>query len=485
MTNLSGTNLNNGAAVGPQGEGRDSPSNFPKYPAYKDSGVEWLEKVPAGWTVSKLGYFFREPPCYGVLVPDFDPDGVPMLRITDMEHEFIDASGLVTISPSLSAQYARTIVQVGDVVLSLVGTIGKAFEISPKLAGVNLSRAVARIQLGSNTLPRYLCWIFQSCEFTHFIDLVCKGTAQRVLNLSDLNAFSFTFPSYSEQCAISRFLDHETARIDALIEEQQRLIELLKEKRQAVISHAVTKGLDPTAPMKDSGVEWLGEVPAHWEVTKLSFITSRIGSGKTPSGGADAYVADGVTFIRSQNVYDEGLRLDDCVFIDEATDLEMAWSRVRPLDVLINITGASIGRTCIVPEDFGRANVNQHVCVIRLSSPKKNAAWVSEALKATPTKHQVDISQTGAAREGLNFEQLAGFWICVPPLGEMAPILAHIRQMRAVIGQLLNEAEASVNLLKERRSALISAAVTGKIDVRGWQPPASTRAPELAVAEAN
>ncbi|MBU2322594.1 MAG: restriction endonuclease subunit S, partial [Gammaproteobacteria bacterium] len=232
MTNLSGANLNNGAAVGPQGEGRESPSSFPAYLEYKDSGLEWLEEVPSDWTVSKLGYFFREPPCYGVLVPDFDPDGVPMLRITDMEHEFIDTSGLVTISASLSAQYSRTIIKKGDVVLSLVGTIGKAFEVGPKLAGVNLSRAIARIQLDSNTLPRYLCWIFQSCEFTHFIDLVCRGTAQRVLNLSELNAFNFTFPSYLEQCAISRFLDHETARIDALITEQQRLIELLKEKRQ-------------------------------------------------------------------------------------------------------------------------------------------------------------------------------------------------------------------------------------------------------------
>lgn len=216
--------------------------------------------------------------------------------------------------------------------------------------------------------------------------------------------------------------------------------------------------------VKVSGVEWLGEVPAHWEVTKLSYITSRIGSGKTPSGGATAYVSSGVPFIRSQNVHDQGLRLDDIVYIDEATDREMAWSRVRPLDVLINITGASIGRSCQVPAGFGRANVNQHVCVIRLDKAEETSGWVAWAMKAPSTKEQVKVSQTGAAREGLNFEQLASFYLCMPSPKERRTISAFLDHETARIDALVEEQQRLIELLKEKRQAVISHAVTKGLD---------------------
>ncbi|QFT86568.1 Putative type-1 restriction enzyme specificity protein MPN_089 [Halomonas sp. THAF12] len=215
---------------------------------------------------------------------------------------------------------------------------------------------------------------------------------------------------------------------------------------------------------RDSGVEWLGEVPTHWEVTKLSYITNRIGSGKTPSGGATAYVSKGVPFIRSQNVHDNGLWLDDIVYIDEETDREMAWSRVRPLDVLINITGASIGRSCLVPAGFGRANVNQHVCVIRLDKAAEFSSWAAWSMKAPSTKEQVKVSQTGAAREGLNFEQIAGFYLCMPPLNEQKKISAFLDHETARIDALVEEQQRLIALLKEKRQAVISHAVTKGLD---------------------
>ncbi|MGM0536730.1 MAG: restriction endonuclease subunit S [Pseudomonadota bacterium] len=215
---------------------------------------------------------------------------------------------------------------------------------------------------------------------------------------------------------------------------------------------------------KDSGVEWLGKVPAHWEVTKLSYITNRIGSGKTPSGGATAYVSSGVPFIRSQNVHDQGLRMDDIVYIDEDTDREMAWSRVRPLDVLINITGASIGRSCQVSAGFGRANVNQHVCVIRLDKPEEASGWVAWAMKSPATKEQVRVSQTGAAREGLNFEQLAGFYLCMPTVTERRTVSAFLNHETTRIDTLVDEQRRLIELLKEKRQAVISHAITKGLD---------------------
>lgn len=156
-------------------------------------------------------------------------------------------------------------------------------------------------------------------------------------------------PSYDEQQAIAAFLDRKTAEIDHLIHLKEQQIVLLEKKRQAVISEAVTSGLDPTVPTKTSGVDWLGNIPTHWKVKPLKYTAKKIGSGRTPQGGADVYVREGVLFLRSQNVYDDGLRLTDVACIDESTNEEMQDTQVYSGDVLLNITGASIGRTCIVP----------------------------------------------------------------------------------------------------------------------------------------
>jgi type I restriction enzyme S subunit len=227
------------------------------------------------------------------------------------------------------------------------------------------------------------------------------AAAQPGLSVENISQLRINFPPITEQTQIARLLDHEVGKIDALIAEQEKLIALLKEKRQAVISHAVTKGLNPDAPMKESGVEWLGKVPEHWDVFKLGYLTSKIGSGKTPSGGAEIYQDDGVPLIRSQNVYDDGLRLDDVVFISDEIDEELRASRVKPNDILLNITGGSIGRSCLVPDNIGRANVNQHVCIIRLLNANSSMnEWVAYFFKSIVIKEQINQCQNGAARQG-------------------------------------------------------------------------------------
>jgi type I restriction enzyme S subunit len=180
-----------------------------------------------------------------------------------------------------------------------------------------------------------------------------------------------------------------------LIAKQEKLIELLEEQRKS-ISHAVTKGLDSNAPMKDSGVEWLGDVPSHWKVTFIKYITNKISSGKTPLGGAEVYTDHGVIFLRSQNIYNDGLRLDDVSFIPSEIHISMKSSTVKN-DVLLNITGGSIGRTCLVDRDIGDANVNQHVCIIR-ASKEKYSKWIAMFMKSNSAQAQISYSQTGAGR---------------------------------------------------------------------------------------
>lgn len=215
----------------------------------------------------------------------------------------------------------------------------------------------------------------------------------------------------------------------------------------------------PYPAYKDSGVEWLGRVPEHWAVSPVKYLVTHIGSGKTPSGGSEVYQQSGVRFLRSQNVYEDGLQLEDVAYITESTDEEMKASRVKPLDVLLNITGASIGRSCQVPENFSNANVNQHVCIIRTHQADLSK-WLSLCFPSQPAQSQIDLFQNGAGREGLNLEQIGNMVIGVPPREESGMIATHLDRETTRIDSLIAKKTRFIELLKEKRQALITQAVT-------------------------
>lgn len=201
-------------------------------------------------------------------------------------------------------------------------------------------------------------------------------------------------------------------------------------------------------------------MPRHWTITRLKYATDKIGSGKTPSGGASAYVREGVPLIRSQNVRFEGLTLDDVVFIDELTDASMTASRVAPNDVLLNITGASLGRCCVVPAQLQRANVNQHVCILR---PKRNVIeprYLNAFLASQFGQRQIFEGEEGVSREGLNFEEIGNFVLPLPSLAQQRAIADSVDSESARIEQLITAKQKWLDLLIEKRRTLITEAVT-------------------------
>lgn len=240
-------------------------AKYISYSHYENSGVNWIGQIPSSWSRSKVKHWLLSPPCYGILKPDsYDgDDGVKVIRILDIEERRVREDQLIAVSPTLSLEYRRTLIKPGDLVVSVVGTIGRSFICSYQHEGMNLSRALARLQVSNNSKARFLQYLIESKCFDDYINVTCNGAAQKVFNMEDLSNWDIPVADDLTLESVANFLDHETAKIDTLIEQQQQLIQLLKEKRQAVISHAVTKGLNPNAPMKDSGVEWLGEVPAH------------------------------------------------------------------------------------------------------------------------------------------------------------------------------------------------------------------------------
>ena len=437
--------------------------SLPRYPEYKESGVEWLGEVPARWAVMKIGYGLKESPCYGVLVPDFQITGVPMLRIMDMQSGRVNKDELTTISEKLSEQYSRTITKVGDVLLSVVGTIGEVVHVDASLENINLSRAVARLLVSEKLQQHFLGWVLQSNIFTTYVDLICVGSAQRVLNMSDLSAFQIAIPSIPEQTAIATFLDRETAKIDTLIAEQEKLIALLAEKRQATISHAVTKGLNPDAPMKDSGVEWLGEVPAHWEISHLKRLCSLITDGAHVSPETDGGVFH---FVSTKDLLGDGIDFDGSLLTTHASYEYLVKNGCKPQlgDVLFSKDG-TIGRTVVVRErkEFVVAS---SLIIIRPNSALLKSDFLNFLCKSSVVSRQVDGFVKGAGLPRLSIQNLLKVIGVFPPLPEQAVIASFLEAETARFDALTAEATRAITLLKERRTALISAAVTGKIDVR-------------------
>lgn len=446
---------------------------FKPYPAYKNSGVEWLGEIPAHWEVKRLKYGAELNPSpleARELPQDAEVSFVPMEAIG--EYGGLDLS---RTKPLADVRSGYTYFANGDVVVAKITPCfenGKGALATVLTNGVAFGTTELHVLRALDAVDRkYLFYVTLSDAFRRLGEAEMYGAGgQKRVPEEFVENLKHPLPPEPEQRAIAAFLDRETARIDALVAKKERLIELLQEKRTALITRAVTKGLDPTVPMKDSGVEWLGEIPAHWEVKRVKHVTTKIGSGKTPTGGAEVYVSEGVMLIRSQNVHFGGLVLDDVAYIDSETDAQMAGSRVQDGDVLLNITGASLGRCCVARLGDKRANVNQHVCVIR----PKGAAYISEFLAAALASHsgqaQVFTTENGISRDALNFEQIGELVVPQPLLEEQRAIAVRLESQAARIDALLAKVRDAIDRLKELRTALISAAVTGKIDVREEAP---------------
>ncbi|ADC48812.1 Type 1 restriction-modification system (S) endonuclease subunit [Alkalihalophilus pseudofirmus OF4] len=316
-------------------------------------------------------------------------------------------------------------------------------------------------------IPKYLYYFVGSLAFREQVEVSWSYGTQQNIGMKVIENLFISIPSLEIQKRIVRYIEYKVKDIDILIKQKGKFIKLLEQQRQSILTEAVTKGLNPNMNMKDSGVKWIGEIPEHWEVKKVKHFAIHVGSGKTPSGGAEIYLDEGIPFLRSLNVHFDGIHLKDLAFISEEINEEMKTSQVQPLDILLNITGASIGRTTIVPKDFGRANVNQHVCIIRLNQNKVYPYYFNMLMASDVINQQIWFAQNGSSREGLNFAQVRELIFAIPPtLEEQREINEWIYNKQMKIFNLINLVKEQIEKLKEYRQSLIYEAVTGKIDVR-------------------
>ncbi|WP_305374009.1 restriction endonuclease subunit S [Photobacterium leiognathi] len=432
-------------------------SKYQPYPEYKDSEIEWLDEIPTHWIEGKIKY----------VTTNLDYRRIPLSAEERGKRKgsfpYYGASGIIdSVDNFLFDEQTILIGEDGANLLSRSTPL--AFIASGKYWVNNHAHILKPLD------KIYTYWVnaFNNIDITP----VVSGSAQPKLTAEALGNLSIVYPaSENERKQIAAFLDHETAKIDTLIEKQQQLIELLKEKRQAVISHAVTKGLNPDAPMKDSGIEWLGEVPEHWDVCLFKHKCNEVTDGAHISPD----LKDGAHyFVSIKDIKNGIINFDNALLTSSKSYDYLVKTGCMPFagDILFSKDG-TIGQTAITPNDIDFV-VASSLIIIRPNRQQVVSEYLDFLLQSSLVQEQVESFIKGAALRRLSIQNLLKIFGVFPSLGEQKEIAEYIKNQLKKYSDLMIQANSQVKLLHERRTALISAAVTGKIDVRSWIAPTTS-----------
>jgi len=448
---------------------------YKAYGEYKASGVEWLGEIPERWICTQVKYGYdvtlgkmlqkTKGSSFEIIKPylkaqNIQPTGIDLDKVDEMW--FSDD------------ERKKLLLRNNDVLVSEGGDVGRSALWKDQLSECYIQNAINRVRaLKGNSSSYFNYWVF-ALKSADYINILCNKATIAHYTAEKLETTPQLLPTPDEQTQIAAFLDHETAKIDTLIDKQQQLIELLKEKRQAVISHAVTKGLDPDVPMKDSGVEWLGAIPEYWHINKMRYMFS-FGKGLT---------------ITKENLKDEGIPCVNYGEVHSKFSFEVNPGKnflkcVNP-QYLITSQNSLLNKGDLVfadtSEDIeGSGNFTQLVSddalfagyhtIIARPHESKNSRFYAYLFDCSQLRSQIKYSVKGVKVFSITQSILRAINIWLPSPEEQTQIATFLDHETAKIDKLIDLQLLQIELLKERRTALISAAVTGKIDVRDWQVP--------------
>ncbi len=452
------------------------------YESYKYNNY-FRTELPEHWQEKRLGLLAKEKRAAFVDGPfgsdlkssDYQDNGVPLIQLNNIRDSKHLMQNMKFVTEVKKQQLIRHLAIPGDVVIAKMAEpvarsaivasdfpeyviVADCVKMTPNLELIHLS---------------YLVWAINCDHVRINAELVSTGTTRIRINLGELKKLKIPYPPSSEQKDIANFLDHETAKIDTLIEKQQQLIKLLKEKRQAVISHAVTKGLNPNAPMRDSGVEWLGDVPEHWELVPLKYLCQFSGGG-TPSKDNLSYWTGGdIPWVSPKDmksfwVSNTQDKLTEIAIIESSTNF------VESGALLMVVRSGILQRTIPIAINTVRVTLNQDMKALKFNE-SLNVEYAANYILGNTATLLLEWSKDGATVESIEQEYLSGSLFPVPPLSEQIEVNNKLKERMDVFQRLEEQAAKAIVLLQERRTALISAAVTGKIDVRKWQAPMDSR----------
>lgn len=438
-----------------------------KYPAYKNSGIEWLGEIPEHWELKRLKHLVKSPLKYGAneSAEDDDRSNPRYIRITDFGNDGkLREDTFKALSPEKAEPY---LLEEGDLLFARSGaTVGKTFlfknyENKACFAGYLIKASFDSASVHSG----YINYYTQSSYYENWKQSIFQQATIQNIGADKYNQLALAVPNtIEEQIAIANYLDRKTSQIDTLIHNKEKLIALLQEERIALINQAVTKGLNPDVPMKDSGIEWLGEIPEHWEINRIASLAECITGYAFKS---DSFSFDGGTkLVRGDNVTEGHLRWGDKTrYWNEVTpDLEKFL--LDEFDILIGMDGSKVGKNyaMVNAEDLPLLLV-QRVARIRTKSPLI-AKLISHTVSTYNFRYYINLSKTDPAIPHITLKNIKDYIVLMPPLDELEELICQLESNIQRIDSTLDKVQKEIELLKEYKIALISEVVTGKIDVR-------------------
>jgi type I restriction enzyme S subunit len=436
------------------------------YPDYKDSGVEWLGEIPAHWDVNKFKRvaFYQEGP--GLRNWQFTDNGIRVICVTNITENGIDFSRyskFISFDEYIQT-YKHFTVEKGDILLSSSGNSwGKVAEYSVDEKAILNTSTIRINENESHIIDRlFLKCILKVDNLREQLSILMTGSCQPNFGPSHLAKTVVPVPPLPEQRSIASFLDRKTAHIDILISKKERLITLLQEKRAALISHTVTKGLDPDVPMKDSGVEWLGEIPAHWIVTLLK-RAFYVQLGKMLQSTQTSEEDTLEPYLRAANIFWNGVDISDVKKM-WFSPYEKDHYLLRNDDLLIS-EGGDVGRSALWKGDIEYCYIQNAINRVR-SREINSTQFLYYWIYVLKFNGYIDMLCNKATIAHFTAEKVEKIHIILPPSTEQRSIFAFLDCETAKLDDLTAKIQEAIEKLQEYRTALISAAITGKIDVR-------------------
>jgi type I restriction enzyme S subunit len=439
---------------------------FKRYSAYKDSGVEWLGEIPAHWGVKRIKYLAQVNP------DSLSEDADPTREIQYIDIGSVDGLGRIVESTpftfAVAPSRARRLVEDGDVIISTVRTYLRAIaQIRLPEPGTVVSTGFAVIRPNNHLTTSYAAYALRAPFLVERVVANSKGVSFPAINESELATYELAVPPAHEQQEIGAFLDRKTSTIDMLISKKERVMELLQERRNAKITRAVTLGLESNAPMKDSGIEWLGKIPAHWTTKKLKAVSS-LQTGLTLGQNYDGASVVTRPYLRVANVQDGYLDLEDITQITLPASDALRY-QLRSGDVLMTEGGDfdKLGRGHIWDGQIAHCLHQNHIFAVRPSHEFLNPHYLALVMRSgygrayftATSKQSTNLAST-------NSTKLGNLPMPIPDLVEQERIVIELRREMSKIDSLIADVRMAIGKINELRTSLISAAVTGKIDVR-------------------
>lgn len=441
---------------------------FKKYSTYKDSGIEWLGEIPEHWEVSKLKYLTHKIVDGTHFTPTYTETGVPFLRVTDLKNEKINLDKTKFISIEEHKKLIkRCNPNKGDILLSKNGTIGIT-----KVVDWNFPFSIFVSVCLIKPRPLLNSYFFSNLFGSKAVEVQITESGQTTsvtnLHLEKIRELKCVLPPLSEQTIIANFLDYKLEQINRFISKKKQLIALLKEQKAAIINQAVTKGLDPAVKMKASGIEWLGEIPEHWEVRKLKYVANCFPSN------VDKHSKENEQQVRLCNytdVYKNDFITNDMkLMIATAKDEQIVKFSLIKGDVIItkdSETADDIANPALVIENLENVICGYHLSVLR-PYDKLIGEYLLRALQCKVINVQFELCSNGVTRVGLGVADMKKAKIPLPPINEQQNIANYIQKECNIVANTINIIQKEITLVEEYKTALIAEAVTGKIDVRQW-----------------